>query len=313
MSKKQHWLVIVIISLYLTFMLSILLGLLLLDENKTKTIVLKQEPTTVSKVVEDILNASVMVDAGEGNGSGVIYKNRHTSFVWTAGHVVELVKEPHVPLHEARWADCWVKQLIVQNGRNVGEHKYLAEVIKVSLDEDIAILRIRKEDWEGKSVKFAKNLPLVGERVYHVGSMAGVRGTNSVTDGLVNFVGRLRFEGLENNEIGQVYDQISVNSYYGSSGGGVFRENGECLGLLNEFLTSKTTGNLSCMVPTRRLLDFAVKNNCQWALDDSFSYNPYNFNKILVDKERELKMPEPPKVPPAPKKEMPPPSPPLIK
>ena len=303
MSKKS-WFI-----LYFLFVIGLLLTLALIKEPKwhveNELIYLQPVPTTANKVVDDILSASVMVKVPGGNGSGVVFKNHHYSFVWTAAHVVLECKEKDVPLELSKWEDCWVKQPVCQNGRIVGEDSYLAQVLKFSEIQDIAILRIKKESWEGRSVKFAGTLPLIGEEVYHVGSINGKAGFQSVTGGLVNFVGRLRFNCNEDYECGLEFDQVTVNAHYGSSGGGIFRKsNGECIGLLTEFLTSKTVGQISCIVPARRLEEFAKINKCEWALDSSILFDPDKVGKVVVDtlEPQKAKIPEIKKImlPPSP-------------
>ncbi|HAT67623.1 MAG TPA: hypothetical protein DCS66_24005, partial [Flavobacteriaceae bacterium] len=55
--------------------------------------------------------------------------------------------------------------------------------------------------------------------LYHVGSLLGQTGSNSMTRGIVSQVGRVLNLGSGD---GTVFDQTTVTAFPGSSGGGVF-------------------------------------------------------------------------------------------
>jgi len=130
--------------------------------------------------------------------------------------------------------------------------------------EDLALLMIKKFNFVDKSAKFyvdkgGRGLPL-GTNLYHVGSLLGSGGSNSMTTGIMSQVGRM----LSLNGGSKVlFDQTTVTAFPGSSGGGVFLTTGEYIGMLVR--GAGETFNL--IVPIRRMTDWAEEENIKWALD----------------------------------------------
>ena len=82
-------------------------------------------------------------------------------------------------------------------------------------------------------------------------------GANSMTSGIVSQVGRIH---------GKVeFDQTTVTAFPGSSGGGVYLEDGRYVGML----VRGAGENFNLMVPVRRMKKWAEENNLLWALDPS--------------------------------------------
>ena len=95
----------------------------------------------------------------------------------------------------------------------------------------------------------------IGTRLFHVGSLLGQMGANSMTTGIVSQVGRT---------MGKVeFDQTTVTAFPGSSGGGVFLQNGSYVGML----VRGAGENFNLIVPIRRIKDWAEKNKVLWAID----------------------------------------------
>jgi S1-C subfamily serine protease len=230
--------------------------------------------TSDKTVLQNLLAASVMVVLPEGTGSGVAFKNREHTFVWTDAHVIDTAlkqERVHDPVtgrerQRVRFADVKLSQGVIEKGRKVGENVRFAEVLRYDADQDIALLRVRASGWPAAGVSFCKDVPEPGEKIWHVGSAQGSRGQNGLADGTFSAAGRLRFDFTHNEEDGLVYDEVTVTGHPGCSGGGVFRRSGECLGLVTEMLGRGTHGTL-CMTPARRLREFAEANACLWALD----------------------------------------------
>lgn len=253
---------------------------------------------------------AVVVRVDNSTGSGVIFVNDGNVFVWTAAHVVEAAKISACEIDPATgiakdtffFNDVWVYQPISENGRKVGEHRYLAKIIKYGEKDDIALLQLYKKNLTSKSAEFISDddLPIVGEKVYHVGSMGGLTGENSFSEGTVSFIGRLRLNGQANDLNGLCYDQVCIPNIYGSSGGGVYRMDGKCIGLITEFLYAKTTfqsQGISCIVPARRIRSFAKKNSCEWAVDKNIPVSSEKLDKVITDVIIEQTV-EPPKLVP---------------
>jgi S1-C subfamily serine protease len=163
----------------------------------------------------------------------------------------------------------YVLTSVFEQGRKVGENARLAKVVRFSSKHDLALLKVYQHDFGLTSVKFSESFPEPGDKVWHVGSMRGFVGIDSVADGVIAAVGRLRKDHKHNELDGpEIYDQVSGVAHPGSSGGGVFSTNGECLGLVAEILTQGASSSY-CMVPSRRLVAYARDSNASWAIDSS--------------------------------------------
>lgn len=90
----------------------------------------------------------------------------------------------------------------------------------------------------------------------HVGSLLGQLGSNSMTEGIMSQHGRLINK--------MVFDQTTVTAFPGSSGGGVYTEDGRCVGLV--LRGAGETFNL--IVPVRRIRAWSKHAGIEWAVDD---------------------------------------------
>lgn len=225
------------------------------------------------------VNCTVTIKSDDSYGSGVVFKNKSRTFIWTAAHTLVDGK-----IDSTSYADVWVTSPIFETGRKVGEDRRLARVIRFNLSEDIAVLEVRQKNW-GTSTTFAdaNYIPVAGNPVWHVGAFEGRAGENSVSDGVIAAVGRLR-RGYVMNETDNpfVFDQVSMVAHHGSSGGGIFdKKTGKCLGLVTEFLTKNSPGSF-CVVPSRRLHEFSKRTSCEWAIDLAFE-TPQEIEPEIVE------------------------------
>ena len=225
----------------------------------------------VAQHLQDI-SVTIRVDSGYHSveGSGVIktceIDGRKINFVWTAAHVVEglrnvetVVAPDGTERKVVSFSDCSLVKELSENGRRVGEMKMDAVVIRYSAKEDLALLRIRKEDFIHTSVSFylESDIPKIGTPLFHVGSLLGQSGSNSMTSGNVSQIGRV---------IGkETFDQTTVAAFPGSSGGGVSLEDGRYVGMLVR--GAGETFNLT--VPIRRMIKWSKKAKIEWAINDA--------------------------------------------
>lgn len=230
-------------------------------------------------LVDELQGMSVTVKSDAGQGSGVLVTRKigekHFTFVWTAAHVVDANratreyidpktggKKTAIEFHDAA-----VVQEFRQDGRRVGEVNIDAKVLKYSdaeHGEDLALLQIRKTDFTANpGAKFYLDpaLPPLGTELYHVGSLHGQFGSNSLTTGIMSQHGRvLNLSGSN----GVVFDQTTATAFPGSSGGGVFLKNdGRYVGML----VRGSGEGFNFIVPTRRLHAWAKKVGVEWAVD----------------------------------------------
>lgn len=238
--------------------------------------------------LDDHMEASVLVSAAGSCGSGVIFVNHEYNFAWTDFHVVEdcqsVAEVDGQP--KVSYKDVWLSQPVVKGGTKVGETKMHAKIIACGKRDDLALLVLTNPAFT-KGVTFADGPPRVGTSVWHVGSMHGNMGINSVSLGVVAGVGRLRLRFKDNEKEGIIYDQASMVAHHGSSGGGIFdKRTGKCLGLVTEFLWAsrddESHGSL-CFTPARRLREFARRNKVEFAVDASIKVDVSIFANPITD------------------------------
>lgn len=228
--------------------------------------------------VGSLIDSSVMVETSASYGSGVIFKNDHTSFVWSVAHVIprptvkKILEEDGSTKIVFEFEDVLVTQPIVEDGRKVGAVSHFAKVIRYSPIHDLALLYVYKKDFGRAGVRFLDGVPKQGEAIWHVGGMLGPIGVSSVSEGVVAFTGRLRISGEDNDFSGIVYDQGSGPFQKGSSGGGVFlKGSGQCIGLITDYLGMLDQFNLSassfCFTPARRIREYASRYQVGFAVN----------------------------------------------
>lgn len=226
-----------------------------------------------SELTDRLQAASVTIRAGTSQGSGVFVTRKvdgkEITFVLTAGHVIDHLKKTRTIIKEGKelkqvdFDDVSLVQEFNQDGRKVGETTLIARVLRYSdaeLGEDLAILQVRKIGFTTASVEFYldEEIPGPGTELYHVGSLHGQAGANSLTSGIVSQVGRvLNLAGGE----GVVFDQTTATAVPGSSGGGMFlKSDGRYVGCL----VRGAGETFNFMVPSRRLNAWCAKVECEW-------------------------------------------------
>ena len=241
------------------------------------------------QLYQHLQDVSVTVKSGFGEGSGVIVTRAvpltttgestvNVNFVWTAAHVVDGLRSVRTIIKDGRsvkvveFKDAQIVQELVEDGRRVGEFKMEAKVIKYSDSEngeDLALLMIRKKGFIDKSVTFfkAESKPVpIGTELYHVGSLLGQTGSNSMTRGICSQVGRVLDLGSGG---GVIFDQTTVTAFPGSSGGGVFlsERSGKAAGQYGGMLVRGAGETFNLIVPIRRMRAYAEKEGILWAID----------------------------------------------
>jgi hypothetical protein len=226
--------------------------------------------TAAPDVAQHLQDISVTIRTPAAEGSGVIKIRKvdgaPVNFVWTAAHVVsdlrymEKVTGPDGTARSVtRFHDCGIVKELVQDGRRVGELKMDARVIRYSAAEDLALLQIRKKGFVSASATFYldPNAPAIGTPLYHVGSMLGQAGANSMTSGIVSQIGRVLDD--------KTFDQTTVAAFPGCSGGGVYLQDGRYVGMV----VRGAGETFILIVPVRRMVEWAKSAQVAWALDDS--------------------------------------------
>jgi len=233
-------------------------------------------PSTINPLVQKLQDVSVTIKANGGQGSGVMFTRKvgdnDVTYVWTAAHVVARNRKIRMvvingsPKAVVEFEDAQIVQEFKQDGRRIGEIKMEARVVRYSdaqNGEDLALLQVRKNNFVGPetTIKFYDGeIPPIGTELYHVGSLLGQFGSNSLTTGVVSQVGRV----LDLGANGVVFDQTTVTAFPGSSGGGVYlKGDGQYVGML----VRGAGEQFNLIVPVRRLRDWAKSAKVEWAVD----------------------------------------------
>lgn len=225
-------------------------------------------------IVEQLQASSVTIQTNRGSGSGSLIVREDRTFVLTAAHVIDSLRSTREVVDASgskrtvvEFADARIVQEFRENGRRVGEVQIDARVLRYSDADnghDLALLEVRKGDFAKATTLFylGNETPDIGTELYHVGSLKGQIGANSLTVGVVSQIGRV----LELGSSGVVFDQTTVTAFPGSSGGGVYlKETGEYMGML----VRGSGEQFNFIVPIRRIQDWAKANCVEWALDPS--------------------------------------------
>lgn len=236
-------------------------------------------------VSDHLQNVSVTIRTDRGEGSGVIKtrtdkEGNSINFIWTAGHVVDSAKssrEVVTPDGAKRtvieFGDVKIVKHIVEEGRTIGRIELDSEVIRYSdadVGEDLALLRVRKKNYVKDNVQFYLDkdkagkpvIPALGTQLYHVGSLFGQAGSNSMTTGIYSQIGRV-FPEVRNKAA--IFDQTTVTAVPGSSGGGVYLTDGRYVGML----VRGAGETFNFIVPMRRMEAWAKKVGVLWAISDN--------------------------------------------
>ncbi len=244
------------------------------------------DPQTIIKHLQNIsvtiksTSGGGLFGASSSQGSGVVFTRKDgadtTSYIWTAGHVIDNLKSQRTvvingsPKIVTEFKDAQVVAEFQEDGRKVGETTVDARVIRYSDPEtgrDLALLQVRKKNFAtvaDSSVFYSDAvMPPVGTKLYHVGSLLGQFGSNSLTQGTISQTGRvLQLSAAA----GVVFDQTSVTAFPGSSGGGVFLEkNGEYIGML----VRGAGEQFNFIVPIREMRQWARDSKVEWAINQS--------------------------------------------
>lgn len=246
-------------------------------------------PALAGDIAKHLQDISVTVRAGGSEGSGVLItrelkvsdsatETRKVNFIWTAGHVVDGLRSVRTVIDTkgserkvVEFKEAQVVKELTEEGRKVGELRMDAKVVKYSDaddGEDLALLMLRKQDFVTDSAKFLlKDEPVpIGTQLFHVGSLLGQSGANSMTSGIMSQVGRVLDLGQGS---GRVFDQTTATAFPGSSGGGLFLAAGEDEGRYVGMLVRGAGESFNLIVPVRRMRTWCRDIKLEWALDES--------------------------------------------
>jgi S1-C subfamily serine protease len=121
-----------------------------------------------------------------------------------------------------------VSQIVRDNNGNItGQVIYRAKLIRTKRDRDLALIQIVGPISNTQSAVVAKEVTR-GETAYIIGNPIGLN--NNLTKGVVSYVKR-EIPGQGGYDNTRKFTQVDGGVWFGNSGGGVFNENGELLGV----------------------------------------------------------------------------------
>ncbi len=219
------------------------------------------EAPTQAQILAQLQSVSVLVKVSRGGGSGTLVTRQvgdvTKTYCWTAGHVVR-----EEMLKDKTFKNVLICQEFRHKGKLIGKSEVQAKVIAYSdpeSGEDLALLEILQDNFRplAVSAKFdlTAELQEIGTKLVHVGCTQGLY--NSVSYGVISQ------SDVDLLKIGKMFDQTSTMAYPGSSGGGMYLEDGTYMGML----TRGGGAGLNFIVPMRRILPWAKAMKCEWALD----------------------------------------------
>jgi S1-C subfamily serine protease len=223
------------------------------------------EPATPAqsqaKILADLQAVSVLVKVHGGSGSGTLVTRQvgdvTKTYVWTAGHVVREEMQKN-----KTFSNVTICQEFRNKGKSIGKSEVQARVIAYSdpeMGEDLALLEILQDNFRPTTIsaKFDLTAELqdIGTKLIHVGCTQGLY--NSVSYGVISQT------DIDLLKTGKMFEQTSTMAYPGSSGGGMYLEDGTYIGML----TRGGGAGLNFIVPMRRILPWAKSMKCEWALD----------------------------------------------
>lgn len=131
--------------------------------------------------------------------------------------------------------------------RRGDDQKFIAEVLAIGIECDIALLTVKDETfWEGVQPLSFGPLPRLQDAVAVVGYPIG-GDTISVTSGVVSRIEVTSYVHGSTELLGVQID-AAINS--GNSGGPVFNEVGECVGIAFQSLAGGDAENIGYVIPT---------------------------------------------------------------
>src|SRR5271157_4935602 len=212
---------------------------------------------TQAKILADLQAVSVLVKVHGGSGSGTLVTRQvgdvTKTYVWTAGHVVREEMQKNKTFN-----NVLICQEFRNKGKSIGKSEVQAKVIAYSdpeYGEDLALLEILQDNFRPTTISAKFDLTAevqdIGTKLVHVGCTQGLY--NSVSYCVISQT------DIDLLKTGKMFEQTSTMAYPGSSGGGMYLEDGTYIGML----TRGGGAGLNFIVPMRRILPWAKSMKCE--------------------------------------------------
>lgn len=195
---------------------------------------------------------TALVETGHGQGSGVFFKRGNHVFLWTANHVVE------------NEASIKIRRILRYQNKKAGEMVFPAHLILNYPAADAAVLLVDAPPSLVEGSVWASGVEVPGAPVFTVGNLYGSSFDGSVSTGVIAQLG-VDDEDKPSGWPWKLADQTTVVIAPGSSGGPVFNQLGEVLGLI---VGGPTKGLDSVAIFTPRRVIEAAANKEPWLFSD---------------------------------------------
>lgn len=190
---------------------------------------------------DTVSNSVVSIHTYTGNtqnkkGSGFIYKvAKDKAYILTNNHVIENVTSVKVYVTEEKSVDATI----------LGHDNYL----------DVAVLSIENNNY--KALKINKENALnIGDIVYTIGTPLNNEFYNSTSSGIISKVSRLHYENNSNENILMDMIQTDILSNPGNSGGPLFNEELEVIGICTSNIdVNYGLSGISFAVPIKHVMN----------------------------------------------------------
>lgn len=208
----------------------------------------KEKMAEVSVLHADRMKGTtVIVEVNGVRGLGLLVNREKDLFCWTASYIVR----------EIGFGGQAVFHCTAADGT---EMSLKGVVILYEEEEGMALLRFAvppEKAVDLPSVAFLDVLekPKEGEKVSHTHTLLMER-KPSFSEGVVLEVNR-RYAAMQ-------YDVVTCRAAPGSGGGGIFRANGQCLGMV-----SRGSPEMTLIITARRVHALAERKGIPWASDPS--------------------------------------------
>lgn len=198
--------------------------------------ILKLTAGTFESSISSVLPSAVVIETDKGNGSGVLLSS--DGLIVTNYHVVENSENIVVKIYSgARFSNV--------------------DILQIDIVNDLALIKVKAKDLDFIKIQNL-SLPSIGETSFTVGAPKGLEQT--ISKGIISGI-----RELNNKTLIQTDAAISE----GNSGGGLFDENANLIGILVSFYDGQ---NLNFAVPIKYVSKLLFANK--------YKSTEKNINKI---------------------------------
>lgn len=169
--------------------------------------------------LKSIIEINEEISIEEANASGVLYKEEEgLIYILTAAHFCD---PQSFELKQLLQSPAGKRKIIIYNEKT----ERLGMIFKVDIEQDLCMIVALKQEKESfKSLRFAKNMPKIGEKIYNTGAPDGIS-SPSIKILLDGYFSGCNFGHAK-------YCLYTIPATFGSSGSAVYNKNGEIISII---------------------------------------------------------------------------------